>query len=790
MNQESLKLTPRQLRRPCDASKLPFRDTTEVEPVGEVLGQQRAKQALEFGLKIRRPGYNIFVAGETGTGKLTYTRKVIEGQAAQEPRPQDWCYVYNFKKPSQPRAISLPAGLGKQFVRDMEDMVNSLKKEVPKAFDSENSQKKKTLLWQQFEQESELLYQQLEKMANQKGFSLHRTSEGFVSVPLLNGEPLTEEEYNKLDPGTRRDLEKDSSYLQEKLVEMVSKLKKLEKKYQQKEKQLEGQMALLAIGHLLADLKDKYRQYHQVVEYIKGIQEDIINNLESFKEPEKDEVGEQLAFLLGAKKGEDPYEKYKVNLLVDSSEVKGAPVVYEPNPTFTNLIGRIEYQNELGVLSTDHTKIKAGALHRANGGYLILQVKDVLANPAAWEALKRVLRNGEIRIENPTDHQGVAVITTLQPEPIPVQVKVVLTGSLEYYQLLHEYDEDFPKLFKIRAEFDDELVRSEENERAMAGFIAAQCQRNDLKPFAASGVARIIEYSSRLAEHQDKLSARFNEIVEIIFEAEAWATLAGAERVEAEHVETAIKEKVYRSNLYEEKLGELLAQGVILLDTSGSKVGQINGLAVLDTGDYSFGKPSRITANTYLGEEGIINIEREVRLSGRIHDKGVMILAGYLGARYAHRVPLCLSASLCFEQNYDGVDGDSASAAELYALLSSLANVPLRQDLAVTGSVNQKGEIQPIGGINEKIEGFYYTCKARGLTGTQGVIMPVQNVPNLMLNEEVVEAVAAGRFHLYAISTIDQGLELLTGLPAAEIHQRVEAQLQKYYNIISEMGDN
>jgi len=477
-------------------------------------------------------------------------------------------------------------------------------------------------------------------------------------------------------------------------------------------------------------------------------------------------------------------------LLVDSSEVQGAPVIYEPNPTFTNLIGRIEYQNELGVLSTDHTKIKAGALHRANGGYLILQVKDVLANPAAWEALKRVLRNGEIRIENPTDHQGVAVITTLQPEPIPLQVKVILTGSLEYYQLLHEYDEDFPKLFKIRAEFDEELVRNEENEKAMAGFIAAQCQKNGLKPFAPSGVGQIIEYSSRLAEHQEKLSARFNEIVEIIFEAEAWASLAGAARVEADHVRTAIREKIYRSNLYEEKLGELLAQGVILLDTSGSKVGQVNGLAVLDTGDYSFGKPSRITANTYLGEEGIINIEREVRLSGRIHDKGVLILSGYLGERYARRIPLCLSASLCFEQNYDGVDGDSASSAELYALLSSLANVPLRQDLAVTGSVNQKGEIQPIGGINEKIEGFYYTCKARGLTGTQGVIMPVQNLPNLMLNEEVVEAVAAGRFHLYAISTIDQGLELLTGMPAAEVHQRVEGQLEKYFKIISEMGDN
>ena len=754
------------LYKACSPRSFSFKTTEEVAPIDTIIGQNRAQKAVEFGLRIKKQGYNIFLAGLTGTGKLTYAQAVVQELAKTQPLPRDWCYVYNFNRASQPKALSLPAGMGKEFCKDARELVSALKVEIPKAFEGDDIERQKREILQELEEGSEELFSELNAVAQEKGFVLKRTNTGFVSLPLVNGEPVSEEEFEKLDEATQLEIEERSAEVQDKATDIVCSIRKMEKQTQDKVRQLEAKIALCAVGHLIADVQAKYKEYPEVVQFLTGVQEDILNNLDDFK-PEDEEEG-ALA-ILAKKKHQDPYAKYNVNLFVDSGEAEGAPVIYEPNPTFANLIGRVEYENDLGSLSTDQTQIKAGALHRANGGYLILQAKDVLAHPQAWEALKRVLRTKEVRIENPSDTQGANVIATLQPEPIPVDLKVILTGSSEVYQALYHYDEEFEKLFKIKAEFDDEMDRNRKNIQMMAAFISAHCYRDGLRHFTNTGVAKVIEYSSRLAEDQEKLSTCFNDIVEILYEADAWAEILSSKYITAEHVVKAVEEKDRRSNLWEEKLGEHLAKGYILLDTTGEKVGQVNGLTILDFGDYAFGKPTRITASTFVGEEGVINIERETRMSGKVHDKGLLILSGYLGAKFAQKTPLALAASLCFEQLYDGVDGDSASSTELYAILSSLSGLPVKQGLAVTGSVNQKGEIQPIGGVNQKIEGFFDTCKARGLTGDQGVLIPHQNVVNLMLKREVVEAVRKGLFRIYPVKSIDEGIEILTGAPAGEI---------------------
>ena len=786
-------LAPEELRLVCDPEQFEFETTEDVPPLEGIIGQERAVKAVEFGLGIKRHGYNIFMTGLTGTGKTSYARTVALEKAVNERVPDDWCYLYNFKNPGVPMALNLPAGMGKVFVADIDNLLEELKEEIPKAFNTEDYERQKGNILKEFQETRNALMEKLNLVAQENGFLLKRTGAGFLSVPLRNGEELSEEEYSRLEQQEREMLDKKSTEIQIKALEISRLIQNEEKKLKKLFKELEQKTGLQAVGHLIDEINEKYKKYPKVINYLEELKEDILANLNDFKEDEDDK---QLPFPWIK---QSTATKYSVNLLIDNSETRGAPVIVETNPTYYNLIGRLEHENRLGMVTTDFTMIKEGALHRANGGYLILQAKDVLLNPQSWEVLKRVLKTKEIRIETIGEQYAFLSMTTLKPEPIPLDVKVILIGSPLLYHLLYRYDEDFKKLFKIKADFDGVMERSVENMTKMANFISSNCQSERLTHFDRSGVARVVDYSVRLAEHQEKLTTRFNEIVEILYEADAWAAFENSPYVTAEHVDRAVKEKTARSNKYEEKLLEMVEEGQILLDFKGKKVGQINGLAVIDLGDYAFGRPLRITVSTYLGRRGIVNIERESRMSGRIHDKGVLIISGYLGEKYAQKKPLALSASICFEQSYEGVDGDSASSAELYALLSSLSEIPLSQSIAVTGSVNQKGEIQPVGGITWKIEGFFKACKLQGLTGEQGVIIPHQNVINLMLEEEVVEAVREGKFHIYAVKTVEEGIEILTGMPAGErgedgeypqgtVNYLVEQKLKKYYEMLDKQG--
>jgi len=761
-------LPAERLRKICDYTQFEFETTEQLSPLEGIVGQERAVKAMEFGLLIKSPGYNIFMAGLTGTGKTTYAQSLVSQIAKTEDVPDDWCYVYNFERLGQPITLNLPPGMGKEFANDLDELLEDLLAEIPKAFDGEDYERQKNSILKKFQEDSGQLMEELNKAAEEMGFVLKRTSTGFVSVPVIDGHPLSPAEYEALDENITKEIDEKSVQLQERTLEIMRRVRQAEKDTKEKIKELESQVGLFAVGHLIDDLREKYRAYPQIMKHLDCVQKDILAHLENFRPQEEDP--NQISWLKPP--GKDHLKKYRVNLFVDNSQTEGAPVVVETNPTYYNLLGRVEYKNELGVMTTDFTRIKAGSLHRANGGYLILQAKDVLSSPQSWEALKRVLKTGELRIENLGDQLGLVAVATLKPAGIPLNVKVILIGNSYLYQLLYHYDEDFRKLFKIKADFDSEMDRTRENMTKMAAFVRSLCEKEGIKHCDRTGVAQIVEYSSRLAEHQEKLTTRFNEIVELIYEADAWSSVTGDHYITAKHVKKAIAEKMYRSNKYEKKIQELIETGVIMVDTDGFVVGQINGLSILNLGDYEFGRPSRITAATYLGQRGIINIEREVDISGTSHSKGVLILSGYLGAKYAQDIPLSLTASICFEQLYEGVDGDSASSTELYAILSSLSGLPIDQGIAVTGSVNQRGEIQPIGGVTHKIEGFFAICKHRGLTGKQGVIIPHQNVVNLMLSEEVIEAVKEGKFHIYPVETIDQGIEILTGVPAGARDKR------------------
>jgi len=752
------------LRRECDSEQFGFSTTEEVEPLEGIIGQERAVRAMEFGLRVQKPGYNLFLTGITGTGKLSYARSVVSQVAANLPTPEDWCYVYNFRDPSQPRVLCLPCGKGASLSRDLEELIEELQVEIPRAFGSDDYENQKNDIIREFQERSGQLVEELTQRAAVQGFSLRRSSTGFVTVPLVDGKPLSGEEYEALPAETKEDIERRSNALQFDIRDTIRRVQQAEREAREKIRKLDAQVGLFCAGHRIDALKEKYQEHPQVVEYLEALKQDILNNLELFRAEEEEHNVPPWA----RPSRSSALLKYKVNLLIDRRSCCGAPVVAENNPTYYNLVGRVEHENEWGILSTNFTMIRPGALHRANGGFLILQARDVLANLFSWEALKRVLKTGQLSIENMGEQFGLIPVASLKPEPIPVRLKVILIGNPLLYHLLYQYDEDFRKLFKIRVDFDTEMARTPENETKLAQFISFHCRQEGLRHFERGAVAKVVEYSSRLAEDQEKLSTRFNELVEILYEADAWAAVEGAPYVGARHVSRAIEEKHYRSNRLEEKIREMFARGELLVDTDGRVVGQVNGLSVIDLGDYVFGRPSRITATAGLGQRGVVNIERETKMSGNIHSKGVLILTGYLFAKYAQDVPLALSASLCFEQLYTGVDGDSASSAELYALLSSLADLPLDQGIAVTGSINQKGEIQPVGGVTAKIEGFYLVCKVKGLTGRQGVIIPYQNVRHLMLSDEVVEACRRGEFHVWAIRYVDEGLAILTGLPAGE----------------------
>lgn len=774
------KLKVEKLKRYIDPAILDFETTDEVPALEGIIGQDRAQKAMEFGVKIKQKGYNIFITGITGTGRTSFAATYIKEIAKKEKKPNDWVYVYNFEKPSQPIAIELPAGLGKEFKKDMEEFVEQLQKDIPKAFESDSYEMQKGEIVKKYQEKKNELIENLNELARNYGFVLRDTRTGLISIPVIEGRQINQEEFQQLDEEVRKEIEKKAAEFEVKAMQVWKEIQLLDKQAREEIKKLDNDIGLFAVGHLIDELKAKYSEYESVTNYLESVKKDILENIDSFKAID----GEASPFpFLRKEKGF--LKKYMVNLFVDNSNTEGAPVVFEYNPNYNNLVGNIEYESDFGVATTDFTKIKAGALHKANGGYLILQAKDVLSYPFAWDALKRSLKTEKVIIENISSQYGFLSISSLKPEPIRLSVKVILIGTPYLYYLLYNYDEDFSKLFKVKVDFNEEMELNEENIRKLSSFIKTHCIEDNLKPFDKTAVARVIEYSTRLSEDQNKLSTRFNEIVEVLYEADAWATLEGSEVVTEEHVKKAIEEKIKRVNKLEEKMLEYFKKDIYLVEVTGERVGCVNGLAVIDLGDYEFGKPSKITVTTYPGEEGVVNIERESKMSGRIHDKGVMILTGYLGSKFAKDFPLTLSARIVFEQSYEGVEGDSASSTELYALLSSLSDVPIKQGIAVTGSVNQFGEIQPVGGVTHKIEGFYKVCKEKGLTGDQGVIIPYQNVSNLVLSDEVIEAVEKGLFHIYSVKTVEEGMEILTGRSFEEIYERAYNKLKYYYELLT-----
>ena len=754
-----------QLKKECDPTSFKFKTTKELEPFTGVIGQARGIKALEFGINIDIKGYNIYMEGPTGIGKTIYARNYLNNAAKNKPVPDDWCYIYNFQNSNEPLAISLPAGTGRQFASDMNAFITAVKTEIRSAFNNQDFEKEKEAIERDVEDKKVKLIEKLNKDAAKQGFEIKNTSTGIYFLPMINGKTLSEDEFNALDENTKNEFETRSIEIQKQTIETMKRIKELESKATEKMNSWQNNIALFAVTIQVNELRNKYKKFPKIQEFLKNIQNDILTNLNDFIIDEKEQTPQMNPMM----RQEKPWQKYKVNLFVDNSSLTGAPVIIDSNPSFYNLFGKLEYENSFGTMKTDFTLIKPGLIHKANGGYIVLQIRDLLSNPIIWDAFKRVLRTKLVYVDTLKDYQMNSVaIASLKPEPIPVNLKVVLIGPSSIYQQLLNIDEDFKKLFKVKVEFDEEAPRTDANAFKIAQIIHNFCEKEGAPHFNAGAVAKVIEYCSRMIENQNKLSTQLSDITELIGESCTWAKMDGAKVVTAEYVKKAINERIERINKYDQRLVDMIQNGTILIDTQGEKIGQINGLSIMRIGDYSFGKPAKITANTYIGKTGIVNIEREVSMSGTSHSKGVMILSAYIGEKFAQTAPLSLSASLCFEQMYSGVDGDSASSTELYALLSSLSELPIKQNLAVTGSVNQKGEIQPIGGVTDKIEGFFNICKLRGLTGDQGIIMPYQNIKNLNLCDEVIKAVKEGMFHVYPVKTIDEGIELLTGVPAGK----------------------
>ena len=760
------------LRWVCDIEQFKFQRTSELTPLAEFIGQDRAIRAMEFGLAIDQPGYNIYVAGLAGTGRTsavkTYIQKVIEAKKTENHQPEDWCYLHNFTDPDRPQIVNLPQGKGRELASHLDNLLESLQSGIKKAFSNPEYETQRKQVVEKGQEHQQQLFKEVEEEAVKQSFRFQVSPAGLVLIPMANGKPLSEKDYAALSEKKRRAIENKRSGLKRLVEEVIEKARNLEKDAGDSLKKLDHQVAEFAIAKLFDDLLTRYDAFPKLVQYLKDLKNYTLEHLELFRQAEVPQGSIPGMPVLPQMLMGDPFLPYRVNIFVDNSQTKGPPIVIESNPIYGNMFGKTERRFFLGGYLSNHTMLKPGALSLANGGYLLLNARDVLLSPGVWETLKRVIKNKEVHIEDPFEQFGLIAPQGLRPQPMPVKVKIVLIGEDSLYHLLSAYDEDFWEIFKVKADFDFQIERTAENTEAYACFIAGCCEGNGLKHFDRSGVAKVVEYGARLVADQLKLSSRFAQIKDIILEADYWAKKDGSELVSANHVQQTLEEKVYRHNLIDEHIRELIRRGTLMIDAEGSVVGQVNGLSVYSLGDAVFGRPSRITARTYMGRSGVINIERESQLSGRIHDKGVLILNGYLGWKYAQQRPLSLSASLCFEQSYEGVEGDSASSTELYALLSSLSGVPIKQNIAVTGSVNQKGEIQPIGGVNHKIEGFFRVCRAKGLNGEQGVLIPAGNLENLMLHEEVVEAVRQGKFHVYAAKSIDEGIEILTGTPAGE----------------------
>ena len=758
------------LVRPCDPAWFKFKSTKDLVPLQEFLGQERAVRALEFGLDMMNDGYNIFVAGVSGAGKTSIVKSYIQKAIAarRDCKVFDWCYVHNFKEADAPRVVSLPQGKGKVFQGQVSALLERIREDLLKAFGSVEYKSQRQSKIDQGQQASQSLSEQLREEAHQLGFTIQMTPVGPAIVPTVKDRPMQQEEYRALRDAARKKIDAKESELRKRLQTAFEKIHEAEHQLAEQLEKADKEIGEYVVSKLFAPLSREYADSETIQEFLTSLKGYTVDNLELFKgeeEPVHPLFGVPLSRLTG---GRSPFLPFQVNVFVDNSEAKGPPVVIEPNPNFGNMFGKIKGRFVLGGYLIDHTTLKAGAVSRASGGYLLLNVADVLMNPGVWPAFKRAIKNKAVRIEDPLEQFGLFSPQGLRPEPMPIDVKFVLVGEPIVYQLLTAYDEDFWEIFKVKADFDSRIERTDENMNSYAAFLAGCCEECKARHFDASGVAKVIEYSSRLMEDQQRLSTRFAQIKNLVEEANYWAGRDGKELISGFHVQKAVDEKLFRHNLIEQRVREMITRGIIMIDIEGAAVGQVNGLSVLELGDIAFGKPSRITAKTFLGRAGVIDIERETELSGPIHSKGVMILAGYLGGKYAQDKPLSLSASLCFEQSYEGVEGDSASSAELCAILSDLAGVPLSQSIAVTGSVNQKGEIQPISGVNEKIEGFFDVCRAKGLTGRQGVLIPHRNVVNLMLRNEVVDMVKEGKFHIYSAMTMDEAMEVLTGIVAGE----------------------
>lgn len=762
------KLGPEAIFKPCDPSIFPF-DTTEVmEKYEGTMGQDRAIRALDFGLTMDSTGFNIFALGETGTGRMTAVMTLLKERALKEKAPDDWCYVNNFKDTDVPLAVSLPAGKGVQFQREMAELIRILQQEIPKAFESKEYEVQKGKILEEFQQKQNEYFSRLDAEAKTHDFTIRKSPTGIMIVPLKeNGELLSKEEYDALDEAERKRLEEIGRSFQEKLNDIARVLRDAEKLVKDMVTKLDRVIVHEILDPMIDGMKSKYAAIQKIVDYLDNVGEEVLTHIDDFR-GSAEETPSPLPFLK-MPKPEANLGKYAVNVVVNNMDQEGAPVVFESNPTYLNLFGRIEYRVLYGMASTDFAMIKAGSVHKANGGYLVINAMDLFKNVFSYDALKRALKNREIKIEDIMEQFRLMSTTGLKPEAIPLNVKVIIVGSPYIYYLLYNYDEESRDLFKVKADFDSRMERTPENIRKYAAYITS-CQREEnLLPVDRTGIAKIVEYGSRFADHQEKLSTRFSVIGDLLREAHYWAKKDASSVIKASHVTRAVSEKVFRVNRIEERMQEMMLEDTIIVETGGLKVGQVNGLAVLDLGDYRFGKPSRITAKTYTGKAGIVNIERETKMSGKIHEKAVLIITSYLGSKYALKRPISLSAWITFEQLYEGVEGDSATCAELYALLSSIAGVPLRQCYAVTGSMDQNGEVQPIGGVNEKIEGFFDLCKARGLDGSHGVIIPRRNAKNLVLKEELVGAVREGKFSIYTIEKMEEGLEILAGMAAGDL---------------------
>ena len=787
-------LSYKDLKMTCNDSIFNFETTKDLEDINTGIGQERGIKALEFGLQVDVKGYNLYLEGPSGVGKTMYTKKYLDKISLKKKVPNDWCYIYNFSNPNMPISVSLPAGQGKEFKENMDGFIKEIKKDIKKTFNADDFEKEKALIKQQFEEKRTALLEKLNIDASKYNFQVTASQNGIYMMPIVDGNPIDESEFDKLSPEIQQQYEEKSAIVQEQIMVVINKIKEIERQSDKKISEWQSNIALLTVSAHINFLKSKYKRNKKINKFLTDVKNDVLKNVSYFIEEDENQNKNQQQVNPNLKQ-QDPSLNYRVNLFIDNSNLEGVPVIMDSNYSYTNIFGALEYENYYGALKTDHTMLKPGLLQQANGGYIIFQAKDLLTNPNCYEALKKALRVKEIGIDNSLEQRSSMIMISLKPEPIPLKLKVILIGNSQIYQTLLAMDSDFKKLFKIKVEFEDDAPLNKENANKLARIIHGFCENDGLPHFDKGAMSKLIEYASKLAGSHSKISTRFDDLIQVAGEAATWAKISRSKVVSKKFVEKALEEQINRVKKFDSRYLEMIKNHSLLINTSGYEVGTLNGLTVMTVGDYTFGKPAKITVNTYTGKNGIVNIEREVELSGSSHSKGILILTGYLGEMFAQDIPLCLTASICFEQLYNGVDGDSASSTELYGLLSSLSEIPINQAIAVTGSVNQKGEIQPIGGVNEKIEGYFQICKMRGLDGSHGVMIPIQNVDNLQLSDEIIEAVKNNLFHIYSISTIEEGIEILTGVPAGKkdknghypagtINNLVYKKLKKYADVI------